>query len=238
MNVASSTAASTPAQNRFPGFPLAALGFLTDLAANNRRDWLVQHRSELEAFLLDPSRALVRELAPQLHRFSPGLRAEPHVGGSILRLHRDARFAGRAHFKEHLELWFWEGEGPSRLHPGFFIRLAPLCLAVGCGIRNLPAERLASYRQAVDEPSTGIELVRVLHRLSRTGWTLNGPRSREVPTPYSPGHERADLLRRTGLWVECRTEPPDELYRPDLILLLRRRFRALLPLHRWLRGIA
>jgi uncharacterized protein (TIGR02453 family) len=234
MNVVPAAAADKRAGSRFTGFPLAALGLLAELAANNRRDWFAQHRAEVEAFLLDPSRALIRELAPRLRRLSPGLRAEPHVGGSILRLQRDARFARESPFKDHLELWFWEGSGPSRLHPGFFLRLAAHQLIVGGGIRSLPPESLAGYRRAVDEPGTGLELTRLLGRLARRGWSLRGHRLRGVPPPYPPEHERADLLRRTGLWVECQSPPPDELFDPELVTLVSGRFRALLPLHRWL----
>jgi uncharacterized protein (TIGR02453 family) len=233
-----STAPAPDPGATFTGFPEAGLRFLAELKARNRRDWFEQHRAEYEALLLQPARALVVELTPRLQRLAPGLRAEPRVGGSILRLHRDARFARGALFRDHMELWFWEGDGPSAVHPGFFVTLSPSSFAVGAGLRNLPAGTLPGYRRAVDDPEAGVELDRLLHRLERTGWAMEGRLLRLVPRPYPRDHPRATLLRRTGLWAEARREPPDDVFQPALVRLLERRFRALLPLHRWLVGLS
>ena len=232
------TAPALDAITPFGGFPAAALRFLAELAAHNRRDWFARHRAEYESLLLQPARALVLELEPRLKRLSPGLRAEPRVGGSILRLHNDARFARDALFKDHLELWFWEGEGSSAAHPGFFVTLSPSSFAVGAGLRRLPPERLPGYRRAVDDPRSGVGLARSLARLERGGWRVEGRQLRRVPAPYGRDHPRAALLRRTGLWAESRSEPPEELFALELPRLLERRFRALLPLHRWLLGLS
>ena len=228
---------SAPARDSgttFTGFPRAALRFLAELTANNRRDWFEQHRAEYEALLLQPARALVVELAPRLRRLAPGLRAEPRVGGSILRLHRDARFARGAWFRDHVELWFWEGDGPSAVHPGFFVTLSPSSFAVGAGLRNFPPGTVPGYRRAVDDADAGVELDRVLRRLERARWCIEGRLLRQVPRPYPRDHPRATLLRRTGLWAEARSQPPDQVFQPALVRLLERRFHALLPLHRWL----
>lgn len=228
---------ATPTSSEFCGFRPEALQLLAELAEPAASDDGNRHaprRQHCQELLLDPARALIIALAPRLRRLSPGIRAEPRIGGSILRLHRDARFARGSPFKDYLELWLWEGDGSSRVHPGFFVRLTAVSFTVGAGLRRFPSERLLAYRRAVDQPSTGQELRRLLQRLERGGWAVHGHVLQRVPAPYSPDHERSQLLRRTGLWTECRSGPPDELFGPELTAALERRFRALLPLHRWL----
>lgn len=230
--------AATAAPGRFNGFPREAFELLRELAEHNNRAWFTANRRALQARLVRPALDLVSDLGPLLRRrLSPGLRAEPRVGGSILRMQHDARFVRDRPFRTHLELWFWEGPGASRCHPGYFVRLTADELVAGAGITVFPPDRLSRYRTAVDEPRSGRELAAVLYRLQRAGWTVEGQRLRRVPRPYPADHERADLLRLVGLRAE-RTEPlPDALYGPQLPDVLVAAFVHLQPLHHWLTGL-
>lgn len=227
--------AATAIDHQFEGFPHRAFELLRQLAEHNNRAWFAANRMALEAALVRPALALVTDLGPLLrHRVSPGLRAEPRVGGSILRLQHDARFVRAGPFRTHLELWFWDGAGASRDHPGYFVRLTPDQLVVGAGISLFPAERLLRYRAAVDQPGSGRELVAIVHSLERAGWSIDGGRLGRVPRPYAADHERGRLLRMVGLRLE-RAEPlPDTVFGPRLPQLLVTEFIRLRPLHRWL----
>jgi hypothetical protein len=37
-------------------------------------------------------------------------------------------------YKTHLDLWFWQGDGPSRERPGYFMRLTSEQLELGAGM--------------------------------------------------------------------------------------------------------
>src|ERR687885_910468 len=77
----------------FAGFPSEGLALLAGLAENNTREYFDAHRDVYESALLAPAKAFVVALGEELHaRVSPGLRAEPRVNGSILRINRDTRF--------------------------------------------------------------------------------------------------------------------------------------------------
>jgi uncharacterized protein (TIGR02453 family) len=222
----------------FTGFRSDAFELLRLLGENNDRRWFAAHRPALESLLVRPALALVIELGPVLRRrVSPHLRAEPSVGGSLLRLQHDARHVRAKPFRTHLELWFWEGEGPSRDHPGCFVRLMPERLVLGAGITTFPADRLDRYRDAVDAPRSGRALVALLHRLTLAGWSIEGSCLRRVPRPYPADHERAHLLRRRGLRVERSQALPAAVFGPQLPELLAATFSRLRPLHHWLVGI-
>ena len=113
----------------FGGFPAGTIRFLHELRVNNRKDWFDAHRSDYEAFWVTPAKAFVVAAGELLAEFTPEIRAEPRVLGSIFRINRDTRFAPDASpYKDHIDFWFWEGER-RRAVSGFFARLTGQALA-------------------------------------------------------------------------------------------------------------
>jgi uncharacterized protein (TIGR02453 family) len=222
-------------RSRFSGFSQGTFTFLRQLEANNNRDWFREHRHEYEAHVLRPALDLVHDLGPPLRRrIASGLRVEARVDGSIVRVQRDARFARDEPYKSYLELWFWQGSGPSRANPGFFARVTADHLVLGAGLSTFPPEPLQRYRGLVDHPTSGRELVALLHRLHQGGWDIAGRCLRRVPRPYSSEHDRGQLLRLLGLRVQRAQPLPDEVMGPELPKVLLAAFVQLRPLHRWL----
>jgi uncharacterized protein (TIGR02453 family) len=223
----------------FAGFSREGLELLRQLEANNDSAWYAARRQLFQELLVDPALDLVVELGPRLRqRVSPGLRAEPRVGGSVLRMRHDARFVKHPPFRTHLELWFWEGRGSSHHHPGLFVRVAPERLVLGAGITRFPPALLHRYRDLVDRPATGRELVAILDRLESAGMRVAGSCLGRVPRPFPADHERGTLLRRLGLRAErVETLPetmPEAVLGPVLPELLLSGLSRLRPLHRWL----
>jgi uncharacterized protein (TIGR02453 family) len=234
--------AATAPPRRFAGFSREGLELLRQLEANNNPAWYTTRRQLFQELLVEPALDLVVDLGPRLReRVSPGLRAEPRVGASVLRMRHDARFVKSPPFRTHLELWFWEGRGPSHHHPGFFVRVAPDQLVLGAGITLFPPALLLRYRDLVDRPATGRELVGILNRQETAGIRITGSCLRRVPRPFPADHERATLLRRLGLRAErVETLPeamPEAVLGPVLPELLVGGLTRLRPLHRWLRRL-
>lgn len=219
----------------FPGFSPAALELLGELERNNHREWFRRHESDYRQLVTEPACALVASLAPLVRsRLGPGLRVEPRPGGSLLRPQRDARFTPQAPYRPYLEFWFWEGDGSSRFNPGYFLRAAPNANLLGAGLRAFPPDLLAAYRRAVDQPGRGLEVTRVLRRLTGRGWLVGGAELSRLPAPYPQDHERAGLLRHTGLLVQSSALPTEALFSPELPIFVVEAYRNLRPLHRWL----
>src|SRR5213083_2262987 len=140
----------------FEGFPPEGLHFLAGLAEHNEKAWFDEHRGEYERGLLEPARDFVEAMGVELEAVHPGVNADPRVNGSIMRINRDTRFSkDKRPYKTHLDLWFWEGEGPSRGCSGFFLRLEADRLGLGAGMHRFEQEALAGYRRAVDDAGRG-----------------------------------------------------------------------------------
>jgi uncharacterized protein (TIGR02453 family) len=229
---------STTTTTAFAGFPGEGLGLLAGLAQNNTREYFDANRDVYESALLEPAKAFVVALGEQLHaRVSPALRAEPRVNGSILRINRDTRFTtDKRPYKEHLDFWFWQGEGPSREHPGFFVRLRAETVALGAGIHRFDGRALAAYRVAVAADETGNALEEAIAAATAMRGVSVGPRPalKRVPRGFDAAHARAELLRHDGLYVGGEWKLPRAASSPGFVGWAAERLERLAPLERWL----
>ena len=148
----------------FEGFGPGLLDFLRGLREHNSREWFQAHYGEYQRFLVEPAREFVAAIGNDLTRLGEDVHAEPRVGGSILRINRDTRFAkDKTPYKSHLDLWFWQGHGASRERPGYFIRLAPERLTLGAGMHVLP-DRALLRKDGLTQALTAIPGEYEVHR--------------------------------------------------------------------------
>jgi uncharacterized protein (TIGR02453 family) len=223
-------------ESRFTGFRAETFAFLKGLARNNDREWFAAHREEYEASCVEPALAFVSAVGPKLKSVQPGTKFEPKLGGSLLRIHRDLRFTRDAKpFKEYLDIWFWRGDDKGRDAPSFTVRLHADRIVVGAGMRHLAGEQLAAYRAAVDDPRRGRALAKLVDDLCAKGdYALAGPTRSRVPAGFAAEHPRAELLRRTSLFV-CRDAAVSKsAASPRFADECIGHFRAMQPLCRWL----
>jgi len=206
--------------SEFGGFERATLRFLTGLVRHNSREWLAQHRADYEAHYVGAAAAFVEAVAPRLRRLVPALKIEPRVGGSIFRLQKDARFAPRERpLREHLEIWFWEGERAAAASV-FSMRLEADRVLIGGGCPRLGGARRAAYRGALADPGATAALERVVRGLARSNEALE----------YG-ADDRSDSTRR-DLWAQ-HTAPVDLALTSELVPQCLGVWKDLRPLHRW-----
>jgi uncharacterized protein (TIGR02453 family) len=213
----------------FGGFQPQLLEFLANLRANNSREWFSAHRADYERYVLEPTREFVTAIGACLVALGGDIHAEPKVHGSIFAINRDTRFSpDKTPYKTHLDLWFWQGEGPSRERPGYFFRLLPEKLILGAGMHAFSDRIQERYRAAVLGPHGG--------RLEHLAVPNIGGRTyKRVPAGLPADHPRADWLRHSGLYGELGFEPPpEELFSPALPAWCTRQFERVMPLQQWL----
>lgn len=213
------------------GFTPEVLGFLRELRDNNSREWFQAHRLEYEQHLLEPAREFVVIMGDRLKALGDDIHAEPRIHGSIFAINRDTRFSpDKTPYKTHLDLWFWQGAGPSRARAGYFFRLTPESLTLGAGMHAFSAEgTLERYRNAVLDPEKGAQLE---HATSNIRNELRGRTYQRVPQGLPKNHPRADFLCHSGLFAEVTLTPAP--LANDLSQLCLSHFRRFAPLQRWL----
>lgn len=118
-------------------FTEASLRFLRGLAVHNDKAWFEDHRQDYLEQVRTPFQRLIGDLQPALAAVSPHFRADPRGnGGSLYRIHRDARFSrDKSPYKP------WQGARlfHERRHevvaaPAFYLHLQPGQSFVGAGL--------------------------------------------------------------------------------------------------------
>jgi uncharacterized protein (TIGR02453 family) len=221
----------------FAGFPREGLEFLEGLATDNSREYFDAHRTTYESELLAPAKDFVVALGGELRsRVSAGIRAEPRINGSILRINRDTRFStDKRPYKEHVDFWFWESDASSRERPGLFVRLRPATVTLGAGMHRFEPPVLAAYRAAVADEGTGRALEEALAAATGLrGATVGGLAYKRVPRGFAADHPRAELLRHDALYVSGEWKLPRSASRAAFVGWVAERLERLAPVERWL----
>ncbi len=184
----------------FSGFPKDTISFLSDLRANNTRDWFQANKERYEAAYQAPAEAFCAAVAFRLQAETDDLHT-----AKIFRIHRDIRFSkDKTPYKPHLHILFRREGSRANL----FFGLQTDGLVFGGGVMRFDKGQLHAYREAVDGPH-GEKLDQILSAHIKAGGRLNDPPLKRVPKPYDGDHPRGALLRRKGcaIWNDIADIP-------------------------------
>lgn len=216
-------------------FPAATVQFLTDLRIHNDKAWFDTNRSRYEAEYLEPAKAFVEAIGPELGELVPGIRAEPWVRGSIFRINRDIRFSkDKRPYKDHLDFWFWTGDRAAAAG-GLFLRVAPDAVLVGAGAHGFDSDQLSSYRAAVCAPASGAELAAIVSGLEAAGYEIGGETFKRVPRGFAATGATERLLRHSALYVHTQL-PVRAASSAGFVDAVLANWRNFLGLYNWLAG--
>lgn len=217
-------------------FAPATWRFLDDLAADNTKATFEDRRDAYEADVVAPSVALVEALAGLLpERVHPGLQADPAVGRSRFRLHRDLRFAkDKTPFHTHLDFLFWLGAGPARQQPACILRLTSTEVLLGAGQLGLRGEALDRYRTRLVDPVEGAAVRAIVEGRRAAGAVLSDPARARVPRPYAADDPSAELLRRDGFHLTTTQPHPEAIVTDACASWCAERWAPYAPLLDWL----
>lgn len=138
-------------------FTDATFKFLRSLARHNDKIWFNDHKPQYEANVRQPFLRLLTDLQPDLAEVSIHFRSDPRtVGGSLFRIHRDARFSTD---KSPYKTW----QGARLFHerhkqvpaPSFYFHLQPGGCFVGAGLWHPEPDTQRRVRQFIlDNPGS------------------------------------------------------------------------------------
>ena len=218
----------------FQGFGPKTIKFLRDLGRHNEKVWFDAHRSEYEQFYLEPAKAFVEAVGPKLEKLAPNIVWEPRVNGSIFRVNRDIRFSkDKTPYKDHIDLWFWEGNRKTALS-GFFLRIRAKTVHLGAGSHGFSKEALARYRKRLNDPDAAKSLRSLTKRFERAGYEVGGQTYKKPPAGFNGNAAAADLVLHSALWASVERKSPPELASSKFVSYCAREWKKLAPLHRWL----
>jgi uncharacterized protein (TIGR02453 family) len=188
-------------------FDRETLRFLTDLAANNNRVWFEANKQRYEDHCLTPALAFVDAMRPAITKISSHFRAvSRRVGGSIMRVHRDTRFArGRSPYKTNIGIQFRHERGRDVHAPGFYVHIEPGGCFLGAGIWHPePSSRSGIRTEIVQRPDVW-QRVRDA-RAFRRHFDLGGEQLSRMPRGFPADAPHGEDLRRQDFIAACNLE--------------------------------
>jgi uncharacterized protein (TIGR02453 family) len=163
----------------FSGWPVEAVEFYEGLEADNSRAYWQAHKATYDACVKAPMQELLAELR------------DDFGDGRMFRPNRDTRFSA--------------DKSPYKLEcaahlPGGYVSFSADGLFVGGGLYMPDPEQLRRYRAAVDDDTTGAELVAIANALRKGGYDVGAHETlKTAPRGYPKDHPRIELLQQKGI---------------------------------------
>jgi uncharacterized protein (TIGR02453 family) len=197
-------------------WPPEALQFLTELEADNDRDWFKANRHRYDAHLVEPARALAAELADL---------GEPR----FFRPYNDTRFHMRPPIKEQLGVAVGYGGAG-----GFYFELSLDGLLVAAGIHQPATDQLERFRAAIDDTRRAKGFERAVAHAEAAGLEVAEAELKRAPRGYRPDHPRIERLRLKELTVHRLHALEPWLHTPECRQRVRAELEAARPFVAWL----
>jgi len=219
--------------DRQPHITPELFAFMTDLAANNDREWFKANQSRYEETVREPLRAFIRDLDRPLESISPHVVADDRKsGGSLFRIHRDTRFSkDKSPYKTFAGVQFRHEAGKDAHAPGYYLHLDPGNVFVGAGCWRPAREALESIRDAIaEDPDRWAE---ARDAVVAAGFAFEGESLKRPPRGYAPEHPRIDDLKRKD-FIAVRHLPDEAVFEPDFVTIFAGMCSDAAPLMRFL----
>jgi uncharacterized protein (TIGR02453 family) len=172
------------------------LEFLTDLKANNNRDWFTANKKRFEAANKEFI-AFVDELIKGIAVFDPSI-AHHQAKDCVFRIYRDVRFSKnkdpyKVNFGAHISAAVKRSDIHSRA--GYYIHLEPGASMMGGGAYMPEGDWLKNIREAIDYDPDGF-LAILNHKDFKTYFgAMEGEQLKRPPQGYAADHPHVDLLK-------------------------------------------
>lgn len=178
-------------------FTQPSFNFLSELAANNNRNWFEEHKQDYEDLIRTPALTFIADMADELTMISPHFRAIPkRVGGSLMRVYRDVRFSkDKRPYKTNIGIQFRHERGKDVHAPGFYLHVEPGECFIGAGIWRPGSSALAMIRETIVENPKAWESVNQQKRF-KTRFTISGDSLTNPPRGYAKDHPLIEALKR------------------------------------------
>ena len=215
-------------------FTPRTFGFLSDLAANNHREWFLANKPRYETDVKEPALRFITDFSTPLEAISPHFVADPRAnGGSLFRIYRDTRFSkDKTPYKTHAGIQFRHEAGRDAHAPGFYLHIQPGHCFVGCGSWRPGGDALRQIRASIDEDPDAWKRASRDARF-RDALELSGDSLIRAPQGFSVDHPLIEDLRRKD-FIAVTQLSEEDLMSDDFLDRFADLCRAAAPFQRWL----
>ena len=214
------------ATKKFDGFPFDTLRFLGELSTNNNRDWFEGNKQRYENSVRTPALEFIAAMETPLQKISPHFRAVPKkVGGSLMRVYRDTRFAkDKTPYKTNVGIHFRHERGKDVHAPGIYLHIDTESTFLGVGIWRPESKDLAKIRKTIAKDSDRWLKIKKAAAFKKS-FECQGDRLSRKPKDYSADHPMIEELKWKDHIAVCNLDY-DVLMSNEIMRELPRKIRA------------
>ncbi len=207
--------------------------FLTELAANNNRDWFHAHKPRYDHIWQD-MKEFTRQIIIGLSAFDPHIHTGIDASRCLFRIYRDTRFSND---KTPYKLWLGAGISVNgrKLHgPEYYLHIQPAKSFIAVGYWRPEKDHLTAIRQEIDY--NGQELNSILAALPQFSDRILLDRDellKRPPAGYAEDHPDIALLKLKSFTLSCPIRD-EELFGDTALNTLLENYRRMLPFKEFL----
>lgn len=208
--------------------------FLAELEQNNQRDWFNQHKARYEDTVREPALAFIRQMQAPISAISSHFVAsDKKVGGSLMRIQRDARFSkDKSPYKMNIGIQFRHFLGKDVHAPGFYFHLSNRECFVGAGIWRPDSKPLNKIRHCIDENPNSYKKA-IFNPAFSDVFAMSGESLQRPPRGFEKEHPLlAELKRKDFIAISPLTK--QQVCSEHLPELVAERFNLAVPLMAYL----
>lgn len=182
---------------RYRGFNNTTLAFLRELEANNNREWFKVNKSRYEEQVLDVALQFIESMQRPLAAIAPEFVAMPtRVGGSLMRVYKDARFAkGKSPYKTNIGIQFRHELAKDVHAPAYYVHIEADSVFLGAGMWRPDSDSLLAIRQRI--VARPAEWQRILAEPAfKRHFRLSGESLVRPPRGFDKNHECIEDIKR------------------------------------------
>jgi len=222
-------------KSAFPGFPKEGMDFLRGLKKNNQREWFQPRKDVFEQKVKAPMVELIAALQRDLKPAAPEM-ADGDAAKAVYRIYRDTRFSpDKTPYKTRIAALLPRAADKTGAAALYF-SVSPEGIEVGGGMYMIPSPLLPRVRQHIAADPGRLRKILAAKALHDGFGALHGDQLKRIPQGFPADHPAADLLRYKGYFVFAslagKLATGADLH-PELL----RRFKAMLPLIRYLNEV-
>lgn len=198
--------------------------FLTELSANNNRDWFTEHKKVYQAAHANIA-AFMDDLIIEMKKVD---NIENESGKkSLFRIYRDVRFSkNKSPYKTHLAGSL--KRSTRWLRGGYYTHFAPGNTFIGCGFWQPNKDDLKLIRDEIAHDAKPFRAILEDAEFQKVFGKLKGDSVKTAPRGYDKDHPNIDLLRFKSFYFE-HSFTDKEVLDPNFVYEVTRTFLAVRP---------
>jgi uncharacterized protein (TIGR02453 family) len=210
------------------------LDFITDVVANNNREWFAENKERYEIAKADVL-AFVDQLIPELAAADPAFSSETQSKKCLLRIYRDVRFSkNKDPYKNNYGIFFAvKGKGVNE--PGYYLHIQPGACFFAAGFWMPEASDLKKIREEIDYNTSEFLDIIEAKDFKNTFQLSQEDKLKKAPKGYETDHPQIEILKLKS-FIATFPIKDEEFFKPGIVNKLKNAFKSVYPFIVFLRN--